>query len=341
MKTDKPHVARVSAMIDHLWPRLRSATHYEVLGAQPGASTATILQLRGQLVESLSTARSDLDDAHRQKLDAVLGAVTHAGNVLADPMRRLAYDRTVTTRPTPVPRETSETTRTFAVEGLSRSERAQEVWSGAASSSRTRAVSSAPLPEPVRPSAPPPRHASSPSPQPIASIVPQSRSAPQPSRVSSITSPSLSSVTRAHDELPARPNDEIAALVGEVERIAAALQLCLSTLTEREGGRRPQLAQAHGTLASTRASLAAMMARQEERAGNWASAASLWQRALTACPDDPKLLAAAALCLCRVGDDLSTAQLMVLRASEFAPGHADVLSAMRAVDAALLRTQVG
>jgi hypothetical protein len=394
--------------IDEIWSKLGSSNHYQVLGLAPTASRQTIHETYAALLRKLTVAPGTLPRAYTARIDVILRAVEAAFVTLSDPIQRLNYDRTLPQstfatrtstvmgeRGSAVPHRASQVgvEPVEATHGLSRAERAQEVYSqglnpwektplpqstgsypavksavphrasqvgvepveathGLSRAERAQEVYSqglnpwekTPLPQstgsypavkktptpgalqavaPIAPApqgereavvVPPPirrtAEMTSPFGPPVAHTPP---SAERPT-----ANPLRATMTGVLAE-PSKLQADFDVLLQEIDRITASVQLCVSQLAEIDG---PRKAQFHGTfhaLTATRGLLASMLATREEAAGHWEAAAKHWQRAARAKPDDPSLAVRAAMAAQRAGQDPSAAAMLTKPANETSP----------------------
>lgn len=340
--------------IDEIWSKLGSSNHYQVLGLAPTASRQTIHETYAALLRKLTVAPGTLPRAYTARIDVILRAVEAAFVTLSDPIQRLNYDRTLPQstfatrtstvmgeRGSAVPHRASQVgvEPVEATHGLSRAERAQEVYSQGLnpwektplpqSTGSYPAVKKTPTPgalQAVAPIAPAPQgereavvvpppirrtaEMTSPFGPPVAHTPP---SAERPT-----ANPLRATMTGVLAE-PSKLQADFDVLLQEIDRITASVQLCVSQLAEIDG---PRKAQFHGTfhaLTATRGLLASMLATREEAAGHWEAAAKHWQRAARAKPDDPSLAVRAAMAAQRAGQDPSAAAMLTKPANETSP----------------------
>jgi len=81
--------------IDQIWARLGDATHYQVLGLEPGASRQAIHEARAAIIRKLTVPPGTLPRAYTPRINVILRAVELAFSALSDPVQRLNYDRSL------------------------------------------------------------------------------------------------------------------------------------------------------------------------------------------------------------------------------------------------------
>ena len=118
-------------------------------------------------------------------------------------------------------------------------------------------------------------------------------------------------------------DDPVATAVSAMRKdfavLASAIEICLADLSKRDGPQVDRVVHALRGLANVRARQAVSEAEAEERLGHWAAAATWWQRAIAARPDDGRYHLSAAATILRAGGDLDAAEQLALRAVELGP----------------------
>lgn len=316
--------------IDRVFERLAGGTHYEVLAVAPDSSWEAIDRALRDLRRRMDGTRfvGVPSEEYQRRIDQVMRALDQAAEVLGDPVRRFLYDQQMRRgegrrgdTPAPVRPAVTPIPPRPAV-GAARDERGSASLEAAPPPSNSEAPLVVPAPL-RRDGAPGHGGARTPNPRP-------------PNLRPSFLPPPLDGAARAMPApmaaASASDRRDLDALLVEVERIAVSVQFCLAQILDPQASRVLALQTAGQALADTRATLAAVQARRDEEAGRWPDAATNWQRASRAKPQDATLLARIAECHQRTGD-VTAADEAARRALALDPG----CEAARAVLSALGR----
>jgi curved DNA-binding protein CbpA len=260
--------------IEALYLTLEGLDHYSVLGVDRLADRPTILNAHQTRARRFRPLPGPLPPEHRARVDAILRALDEGVGVLADPTRRFAYDQSLP----PLRRPSSKPPARLSNGAVPQLPDKDAGLLQAVMHS----LLTGPNADPTTGGHGPPRPITQPPPRPV----PQGTTAaptPAPTEETPGASPTGSARDRRVRTLEHQVeglSQELLGLYEELEKVTAALQLCVAELSREDSLRVEQFQGAAQVLLGTRAELALRLALREAEEGRWEHAQVLWHKAL-------------------------------------------------------------